>query len=194
MKRFFVLILMLLSMVLVGCATVLSGNSEDIRIQSKPEEAEVIINNIPRGHTPLRLELEKSKSYTIEIKHPDYPPRYITLDKSVNTGWVILDVLCGFIPIIVDASTGAWYNFSDDFINVSFDSDPYVDEWKGELLKSAKNFEYKRKWKRYAQNHDLEMTFTEWINNLSMDEFKHYKKTDLQPKKWLWKKLKNEFI
>ena len=33
--------------------------------------------------------------------------------------WLVLDVLAGFWPIIVDISTGAWYEFDPGDVNVT---------------------------------------------------------------------------
>lgn len=39
------------------------------------------------------------------------------VSNHIGTGWVILDVICGLIPIIVDGITGAWYYLDTDNIN-----------------------------------------------------------------------------
>lgn len=34
-----------------------------------------------------------------------------------GAGWIVLDVLAGLVPIIVDAATGAWYGLDQDNVN-----------------------------------------------------------------------------
>ena len=40
---------------------------------------------------------------------------------KVGAGWVILDVLGGLVPIIIDAVTGAWYDLSEKNVDVNLD-------------------------------------------------------------------------
>jgi len=69
------------------------------------------------GNTPVRLKLESKKVYTIEFKKEGYETKTFSITNSVGVGWIILDVLGGLIPIVVDAATGAWYALDQDNIN-----------------------------------------------------------------------------
>ena len=119
MKRAIVAVL-ILSMVagaLGGCATILKGTSQDMFLVSEPSHAEVYINGHLRGSTPLELELECDKTYVIEFRMDGYETQTFNISNSVGAGWVILDVVCGLVPVIVDAVTGAWYTLDQDNIN-----------------------------------------------------------------------------
>jgi glycerol-3-phosphate acyltransferase PlsY len=39
------------------------------------------------------------------------------VNTKVGAGWVVLDVLGGLIPVIVDAATGDWKKLDQDAVN-----------------------------------------------------------------------------
>jgi len=95
---------------LSGCATLFKGTSEEVRFGSEPQKAEVWVNGAKMGETPISLKLESKKTYQIEFRKEGYKPVQRNITNRVGAGWIILDVLAGLIPIIVDAATGAWYS------------------------------------------------------------------------------------
>jgi hypothetical protein len=100
-----------------GCATVFKGNSSEVDFFSDPSGAQVYVNGVARGTTPINLKLESNKTYTIEFKKEGYEPRTHTITNHVGVGWVVLDVIFGLVPVIVDAATGAWYELDQDAVN-----------------------------------------------------------------------------
>ncbi len=100
-----------------GCATIFKGNHDMVDFSSDPAGAEVYVNGAPRGTTPINLKLESKRTYTIEFKKDGFETRTYTITNHVGAGWVILDVLAGLVGVIVDASTGAWYELDQDAVN-----------------------------------------------------------------------------
>ena len=101
----------LLPLVLVplgGCATLFSSGPAQVAFQSDSPGAEVWINGTMRGRTPLMLELDKTKSYTVTFKQAGRQDYTTDLGTSVRGGFVVLDVLGGLLPVVVDAATGDW--------------------------------------------------------------------------------------
>jgi len=94
---------------LSSCATIFKGTNEEVRFGSEPQKAEVWVNGAKMGETPISLKLESKKTYQIEFRKEGYKPVTRTITNHVGAGWIILDVLCGLVPVIVDAATGAWY-------------------------------------------------------------------------------------
>ncbi len=122
MKRFykvgvFFLFISVLSIFLNGCATLFKGSTEEVNVSSKPVGAEVYVNGVLMGTTPVTLKLKSNKSYTIQFKKDGFLTKSVVLNNSIGTGWLILDVLGGLIPVIVDASTGNWYTLDQDNVN-----------------------------------------------------------------------------
>ena len=115
--RWKVFFMLALSHYLVGCATLFKGTTQEVRFNSNPQKARVIVNSVDMGETPLTLRLESKKSYTIEFRAEGYKPKTYTISNRVGAGWIILDVLGGLVPVIVDAATGAWYSLDQTNID-----------------------------------------------------------------------------
>ena len=96
--------------ILSGCATIVSGTSEAVQVDSAPSNAVVKINGQQLGQTPVKVSLDRSqKVATVEIYLPGYKREMIELKRSVN-GWTWGNILIGgIIGLVVDASTGAMY-------------------------------------------------------------------------------------
>ena len=102
-----------------SCATLFSGNTDEVVITTSPSDALVSVNGIPRGYTPLTLELEKGESYSIRIEKEGYQDGYATISEKVGAGWVVLDVFTGLVPLIIDAVTGSWSGLEPDNISLA---------------------------------------------------------------------------
>jgi hypothetical protein len=109
MKKSIAGLCVLALLLLTGCATLFKGTNEKVNMQSSPIQADVYVNGLLMGRTPLQLNLAARKSYTIEFRAEGYQPRVYHINNRVGAGWVLLDVLLGLVPVIVDAATGAWY-------------------------------------------------------------------------------------
>jgi hypothetical protein len=68
--------------------------------------------------TPTALQLERKSNYTLTFSAPGYLPQKVELRRSIRGGIVVLDVLLGVVPVVVDAATGAWYRLSPDALDV----------------------------------------------------------------------------
>ncbi|MCS3755191.1 hypothetical protein GGP79_003175 [Salinibacter ruber] len=148
--RYFVL---LLSVSLVGCATIVTGSSTDISLQSDPSEAQIEINSQDRGETPTTLSLDSDRSYTVELSLEGYEDESIQLRKSTS-GWVAGNLLFGGIPgLVIDAATGGLYVLSPK--NVSADLDEETADASDELtIRVAMNVD--TSWKKVGQLDPLE--------------------------------------
>ena len=120
MKKIIVILLSVAFIFLsTSCATLFSGNTDEVVITTSPSDALVSVNGIPRGYTPLTLELEKGESYSIRIEKEGYQDGYATISDKVGAGWVVLDVFTGLAPLIIDAVTGSWSGLEPDNISLA---------------------------------------------------------------------------
>jgi hypothetical protein len=39
------------------------------------------------------------------------------ITNHVGVGWIVLDVIFGLVPVIVDAATGSWYELDQKIVN-----------------------------------------------------------------------------
>ena len=100
-----------------GCATIFKGAFRDVRFNSDPEGAQVYINGEFFGNTPVKIELKPKESYVIEFRKEGFEPVVHQLKIEIGVGWVVLDVVCGLVPVLVDALTGSWYEFEQRYVN-----------------------------------------------------------------------------
>lgn len=104
-----------------SCATIFKGATDPINFGSTPTGAEVYVDGKLMGKTPIKFELTSKKTYVIDFKF-EGQTKTVNLTNKVGAGWIILDVLCGLVPVIVDAATGSWYQLTPKNVNVDFKS------------------------------------------------------------------------
>jgi hypothetical protein len=104
-----------------GCATIFSGSPKPVDFQSDPSAADVVVNGQRLGTTPVTLELLPERTYTVTFRKVGYDDVTITLDSHVQAGWVVLDILGGVVPVVIDAATGKWKAFgsSQHFVRLT---------------------------------------------------------------------------
>jgi hypothetical protein len=112
-------VLVVMMIVLGGCAAVFKGSSENITISSMPEGTQIYMNGQYIGATPMRIKLKSKGEYTFEFRKEGYKKQVVYLTSSVGAGWVVLDVLFGLIPVIVDAASGAWFELDQSVVYAS---------------------------------------------------------------------------
>ncbi len=100
-----------------SCATLFKGNSSKLDLNSNPQGAQVFVNGNLMGTTPVRLKLESKRTYAIEFKKEGFATKTVNIQNHVGAGWIVLDVLTGLLPVIVDAATGAWYDLDQKNVN-----------------------------------------------------------------------------
>lgn len=104
------------SLLVNSCATIFHGSTDQVGFSSDPTGAKVYINGQFMGTTPFELRLEAKKTYTIEFRRDGYQNRTMYLNNHVGVGWVVLDVIFGLVPVIVDAATANWYHLDQDHV------------------------------------------------------------------------------
>lgn len=112
-----VIALVVASALLASCATLIKGNMEQVRFRSEPGGAIVFVNGQEVGATPVSLKLESRKQYVIEFVKPGYQKKVYNIGNHIGAGWIVLDVVLGVVPVVVDAVTGSWYSLDQTNIN-----------------------------------------------------------------------------
>lgn len=117
------LTILLVVMLTTSCATLFGPKEHLLSFNSTPVGAEVFANGDRIGITPLKLELKPDKSYMIEFRKEGYKSITRTVHNRIGVKWIVLDILGGVIPIVVDAATGNWYEFDQEYINGNLDKE-----------------------------------------------------------------------
>lgn len=105
---------------LAGCGMVFGGTRQVVRASSSPEGAEIVSNPPTSTYTtPASMSLERKNNYSLTFSLPGYKSSSLELQKSIRGGIVVLDILFGLVPLIVDAATGSWYKLSPEVAQVT---------------------------------------------------------------------------
>ena len=108
-----------LSLILSGCATLMTGKTQEVTITSNPPNAIVKINDkehkatIKELQTPAKVSLSKKSSYIAIIEKPGYESAVVEIGRVASL-WNFLDVVWIYfipVPLIYDINTGGFYVF-----------------------------------------------------------------------------------
>ena len=115
MHRSMVLLLILIT----GCASMISTEYKEIPVNSYPDGAKVTVDNKDRGKTPTLVKLHRAERHVIKIEKKGYVPETVYTRRGFN-GWVIPSiVLPPIYGIILDYASGAGYSIKPKKINVT---------------------------------------------------------------------------
>lgn len=103
---------------LSGCASMISTGDQEIAIRSEPAGAEVWVDGLRRGVTPMMLELDRqSDDRKLSLQKSGYETYETVLDSAFN-GVVLGNILLGgIIGLAVDGMTGAFWRYDVDSID-----------------------------------------------------------------------------
>lgn len=112
----------LLVMVVVGCASIVSGTSQKVTFNSNPTGAKVITDTGLTLITPSTATLPKGKSISVKCEKEGYESQTQVIGTSFD-GWFLGNIFFGgLIGMIIDAADGAMMKLDRD--NVNFNLTP----------------------------------------------------------------------
>jgi hypothetical protein len=125
--------ILVISVFITGCATIIHGRQQRVRIDSQPRKAAVTINDLSFGKTPVITNLERRvKKYEIVIELEGYKP-YVTALERKFSAWVLGNIVWAGvglpIGVAVDIVTGGMWKLEPGNI-------------KAELTKQRANLKY----------------------------------------------------
>lgn len=104
----------------LGCATIISGRSQNLPIRSVPSGAVVTVGG-QKQMTPATFILDKRQEYVVRVEKEGYRSVEVALRKGIS-GWVFGNILLGIIggPIglIIDLASGSASKFTPGKIEV----------------------------------------------------------------------------
>lgn len=97
-----------------GCASMFSGTTQTVRVESDPPGATVMINNLDCGKTPVSYSFSKKRPEDgiFELHLEGYEP-YAGSPHMDTNNLVWLNIFNYFIGMIIDCSTGAAVKYDD---------------------------------------------------------------------------------
>lgn len=104
---------------LTGCGLIFGGTRQVVNVRSSPSGATVGADpEIGDYTTPAAISLERKTEYTLTFSKTGYRDSILHLRRSIRGGVVVLDILLGLVPVVVDAATGAWYKLAPEDASV----------------------------------------------------------------------------
>lgn len=111
-----------MALMAAGCATLMQGTTQSISISSVPTDAEVIIDGMQFGRTPVIADLSRKDQHIVTIVLDGYEPYGTSLTKTMS-GWAWGNIAFGlFIGLAVDAISGGLYNLSPEQIEAELEA------------------------------------------------------------------------
>lgn len=102
-----------------GCATIMSGESQDLQVFSEPSGAIVTVNG-EKKLTPNVFFLNRRRGpYKVTFEKPGYRSVTIELKRGTNS-WAWGNIVTGGLGLIVDILTGSIRKHTPDEIRVDF--------------------------------------------------------------------------
>jgi hypothetical protein len=105
----------LLGLTLGGCATIISGKSQIMVVNSNVDDAEVHLisgeGETLLGITPLNIRLERGQEGTLRVRAEGYRPYQAALNKKINPVFFVNILSGGVFGSTTDYATGAMYEY-----------------------------------------------------------------------------------
>lgn len=113
-KIVFAISMIIASFMLNSCATILSGSSQDIFVNTKPQGANVYVDGKDQGViTPAKLAVKRKKQAVYTFQKQGYEDGTVIKQGSFNFVTFGNILLGGVIGLAVDFSTGATWQYRD---------------------------------------------------------------------------------
>jgi hypothetical protein len=102
-----------------GCASIVHGTRQSLRVESDPP-ASVKLDGAIQGTTPLTLRVSRKQSISqVELERPGCVTQAFKLEREFS-GWYVGNIVFGgIIGLIVDASDGAMWNQYPDSLKAT---------------------------------------------------------------------------
>ncbi len=98
---------------LSSCATVFAGRKNTVHIKSgSPGGAQVYLDGEYLGDAPFKIRISKYKlqqGSILEIRKEGFETVQYEVRRSPHIGYVLADILSGFIPLVIDVADGNIY-------------------------------------------------------------------------------------
>lgn len=108
---------------LAGCASIISGRTQEVSFVSNPEGATVTVNGRIIGKTPLTVNLQKEKGQSLVFSRDGYKTLSMQLETNID-GWFWGNiVLGGLIGSTTDNVNGSMYKYAPSQYMVTLEPD-----------------------------------------------------------------------
>lgn len=114
--RMFVMLSMCFgTLYMVGCASIISGRTQDVTFKSVPDGATVVINGRETGKTPFTTLLERKSGQSVVFQKDGYRSEAFPLETTINGVFFGNIIFGGLLGSTTDSVTGAILQYSPSF-------------------------------------------------------------------------------
>lgn len=100
--------------ILSGCATVISGPSQEVTFNSEPQEATITVAGKVLGKTPITANVSRDKNVAVTFEKEGYKTYTAQLSTTLN-GWFWGNIVIGgLLGSTTDGLSGAIHEYSPD--------------------------------------------------------------------------------
>jgi len=92
---------------LTGCATIFDGDTQLLTFDSVPTGAEVYVDGVLLGVTPMSASVKRKKDATLTLKKEGYVDRVMPMATTMNMTFLGNLVTGGLFGTTTDSATGA---------------------------------------------------------------------------------------
>ena len=116
-KASLILFLSIATLNFSGCASIFTGTTQSVQVNSVPSGASVSVSGLDRGLTPLPVVLKKGSSgECLTLTLPGYQQKTFQPQTAFNP--VAILNLWGILGWGIDAATGALWKYDPTFYNI----------------------------------------------------------------------------
>ncbi|RME03265.1 MAG: PEGA domain-containing protein [Planctomycetota bacterium] len=118
-----------------SCATIVTGSSQTIYIQTEPKGADVMVGGRPVGKSPVSVTLPRNQDHSITVQKEGYATAHMMLGRTLN-GWIFGNIFFGgFLGAVVDLVTGAAWWITPDSVFIKLQPKGGGSGGGGEIVK-----------------------------------------------------------
>jgi len=111
-QRAIVLTVLVLLLPLASCATMFNGTTQLVPVTSRPERAEVFVDGVSMGFTPVELTLRRNADVTVEVRLGDRVRSFVlqseTQGAMVGLDMVPVGLMGGLIVVFGALASGPY--------------------------------------------------------------------------------------
>jgi hypothetical protein len=118
MKKILISILAIITLLTIsGCSTFFNTTTQEIELNSNPQNAKVTVDGKSYGRTPQVISIERGVNHEVKFELDGFEPYETQITRQMSN-WFWFNALNGFIPgMSIDLLTGAMYSlFPDEMV------------------------------------------------------------------------------
>lgn len=116
--RKFVAAVLMVPMLTSGCATLFMGTTDHMTVLTDPTGAQVTVNGEPKGLSPTSFTVPSDQTLNVHVAKEGYQPQDIENNPTSRSGYELLSLAAGLIPLVVDRADGAALGHETTTMNV----------------------------------------------------------------------------